>query len=108
MGREIPCRAKSGGKWFAGKALLETTEIIFRGDLRLTIPFAALTSVIAREGSLHLEWSSQSVALDLGEQAEKWAHSIPSQEHRRQARHQARSENFGCPHGRRQHDERRS
>jgi len=76
MGREIPCRAKSGGKWFAGKALLETTEIIFRGDLRLKILFAAMTSVVARKGGLHLAWSSQSVVLDLGEQAEKWAHSI--------------------------------
>ena len=37
MGREIQCRAKSGGKWFAGKALLETTEIIFRGNLRLKL-----------------------------------------------------------------------
>ena len=39
MGREIQCRAKSDGQWFAGKALLETNEIIFRGDLRLKIPY---------------------------------------------------------------------
>lgn len=76
MGREIQCRANSGGKWYAGKALLETTEIIFRGDLRLKIPFAALQPVQARDGSLYLVWSSQSVVLDLGEQAEKWAHAI--------------------------------
>jgi hypothetical protein len=76
MGREIQCRAKSGGKWFEGKALLETSEIIFRGELRLKIPFAALESVVPRNGELHLKWSGQSVALDLGEQSEKWAHAI--------------------------------
>ena len=76
MGREIQCRAKSGGKWFRGKALLETNEIVFRGDLRLKIPFATLESVVTRNGELHLKWSGNSVALELGAQAEKWAHSI--------------------------------
>jgi len=76
MGRELQCRAKSGGKWVAGKALLETNEIVFRGDLRLKIPFAALESVVTRNGELHLKWSGQSAVLELGEQAEKWAHAI--------------------------------
>ena len=76
MGREIQCRAKSGGKWIAGKALLETNEIIFRGDLRLKIPIAALESVTARAGELHLKWSGQSAVFELGDQAEKWAHAI--------------------------------
>jgi hypothetical protein len=76
MGRELQCRAKSGGKWVAGKALLETTEIIFRGALRLKIPFAKLESVVARNGELHLQWSGQSAVFDLGEKAEKWAHAI--------------------------------
>src|SRR5450755_3181279 len=76
MGREIQCRAKSGGKWVAGKALLETTEVIFRGDLRLKIPFTELESVVARDGELHLKWSGQSAVFELGEQAEKWAYTI--------------------------------
>jgi hypothetical protein len=76
MGREIQCRAKSGGKWIAGKALLETNEVIFRGDLRLKIPIAALDSVTARAGELHLKWSGQSAVFELGDQAEKWAHTI--------------------------------
>ena len=76
MGRELQCRAKSGGKWVAGKALLETNEIIFRGDPRLKIPLAALESVVARNGELLLKWSGQSAVFDLGEQAEKWAHTI--------------------------------
>jgi hypothetical protein len=76
MGREIQCRAKSGGKWFAGKALLETTEIFFRGDLRLKIPFASLESTVAHNGELHLKWSGNSAVFELGEQAEKWAYAI--------------------------------
>ena len=76
MGREIQCRAKSGGKWHQGKALLETSEVIFRGDLRLKIPFTSLRSVVARDGQLHLQWASETAVLELGPQAEKWAHSI--------------------------------
>ena len=76
MGREIQCRMKSSGKWFQGKALLETSEIIFRGEHRLKIPFESLSSVVARDGALHLKWPGDSAMLELGEQAEKWAHAI--------------------------------
>jgi hypothetical protein len=76
MGREILCRVKSAGKWHQGKALLETSEVIFRGDLRLKIPFASLKSVVAREGQLHLKWADDTAVFDLGPQAEKWAHTI--------------------------------
>lgn len=76
MGRELQCRAKIGGKWVEGKALLETTEIIFRGEPRFKIPLAQVTAVTARDGQLHLKWSDQSAVFELGEQAEKWAHAI--------------------------------
>ena len=76
MGSELQCRAKTGGKWIEGKALLETSEVLFRGNTRLKIPFAELKSVVARDGRLHLEWSTQSAVLELGAQAEKWAHAI--------------------------------
>lgn len=76
VGRELLSRAKSGGKWYQGKALLETAEIIFRGDIRLKIPFSSLTSVEARDGQLHLKWPENSTILELGEQAEKWAYKI--------------------------------
>ncbi len=76
MGREIQCRVKSSGKWFQGKALLETSEIIFRGEQRLKIPFEFLSSVEARNGELHLKWHGNSAAFELGQQAEKWAHTI--------------------------------
>lgn len=76
MGREILCRAKSAGRWFQGKALLETTEIIFRGDLRLKIPFVSLESAVARNGELHLKWPGNAAVFELGDQAEKWAQKI--------------------------------
>src|SRR5271169_5727899 len=58
------------------QGLLETNEIIFRGDLRLKIPFASLKSVVAKDGELHLKWPDNSAAFELGDQAEKWAHAI--------------------------------
>src|SRR5271166_498649 len=76
MGRELLCSIRSGGKTTSGKALLETNEIIFRGDFRLKIPFASLKSVAARDGELHLKWGNESAVFNLGEQAEKWAHKI--------------------------------
>ena len=76
LGRELLCKARSGDKTASGNALLETSEIIFRGDFRLKIPLASLKSVIVRDGELHLKWPEGSAVLELGEQAEKWAHKI--------------------------------
>ena len=76
MGRELQCRAKIGGKWTEGKALLETTEIIFRGEPRLKIPLASVTSAATRNGNLQIMWGSESAIFEIGEQSEKWAHAI--------------------------------
>jgi hypothetical protein len=76
MGRELLCTARSGGKTASGKALLETSEIIFRGDFRLKIPLASLKSVVAHDGELQLKWPDGSAVLELGEQAEKWVHKV--------------------------------
>ncbi len=76
MGRELVCTVRSGGKTASGKALLETNEILFRGDLRLKIPLGSLKSVAARDGELHLKWADGAVVLELGDHAEKWAHKI--------------------------------
>jgi hypothetical protein len=76
MGRELLCTVRAGGKTGRGKALLEISEILFRGDFRLKIPFASLKSVVVHDGELHLKWPEGSLVLELGEQAEKWAHKI--------------------------------
>ena len=76
MGRELQCTVRSGGKHSVGKALLETNDILFRGEPRLKIPLASLTSVAAKNGELNLKWPEGSAVFELGEQAEKWAHAI--------------------------------
>ena len=76
MGQELLCRVHFGDRNSSGKALLETAEIIFRGEFRLKVPLASLTSVAARDGKLHLEWPDASAIFELGPQAEKWAHKI--------------------------------
>ena len=76
MGRELICNVRTAGKTTSARALLETTEIVLRGELRLRIPFASLKSVAARDGELHLKWTEGSAIFELGEHADKWAHKI--------------------------------
>ena len=76
MGRELLCTVRTGGKTASGKALLETSELIFRGDVRLKIPLASLKSVSARDGELHVRWPEGTAIFELGEQADKWARKI--------------------------------
>lgn len=76
MGNELLCTVRSGGKVSQGKALLETSEIIFRGDFRLKIPLAGVQSAVAKNGELHLEWKDGSAIFELGERAAKWADKI--------------------------------
>ena len=52
MGQEIKCRVDFSGQASEGKALLETSEIIFRGAFRLKIPFQAITALEASKGKL--------------------------------------------------------
>ena len=76
MGNELPCKVRSGEKTSTGKALLESSEIIFRGDLRLKIPLQSLHSVWAHGGELHLRWEEGAAVFELGDHAERWAHKI--------------------------------
>ena len=76
MGQEVVCTARWGGKSVRGKALLETTEIIFRGDERLKIPFSAIRSMSTRDGELRLNTDAGLVSFELGERAEKWREKI--------------------------------
>ena len=77
MGNEAKCAVRKGGKRVLGKALLETSELIFRSDaLRLKIPFAEMKSVKAVDGELRLLSAEGTIVLEVGSQAEKWAHKI--------------------------------
>src|SRR5258707_10896745 len=72
MGQEVVCTARWGGKSVRGKALLETAEIIFRGDERRKIPFSAIRLMEAKDGELRLKTDEGQVVFELGERAEKW------------------------------------
>ena len=77
MGAEIACTARIGRKNVAGKALLETHEIIFRGDgTRVVIPLSEISALDEAGGKLKLTYSGGAVTFDLGPQAEAWATKI--------------------------------
>jgi hypothetical protein len=76
MGQEIACTAKFNGKKSSGIAMLETDFLLFRGDFRIKIAFAAMKSVEAAGDWLTISSSDGSLALDLGARAEKWARRI--------------------------------
>jgi len=60
-----------GNQESGGKALLETSEILFRGDFRLKIPFSMMKSVKAANGELRVETSEGLADFQLREAAEK-------------------------------------
>ncbi len=76
MGQEAHCEARFGGKVSAGKALLETDEIVFRGDFRLVIPLKSIQALEAADGVLRVTSPAGTATFTLGAQAEKWAHKI--------------------------------
>lgn len=78
MGRERDCTAKIDGKSSAGRALLETSEIVFRGSAyRLRFPFATLKNLAVDGDSLTFSSGEQRVSLMLGEaEANKWREAI--------------------------------
>src|SRR5713101_5300535 len=76
MGNEVKCTARIGKQQSAGKAQLETSEIIFRGDFRLKIPFAAIQSLKAVDGELRVQAPEGLVVFQLGAAAEKWRDKI--------------------------------
>jgi len=76
MGNELKCTARIGKQQSAGKALLEASEIIFRGDFRLKIPFAAIQSVKAVDGELRVQAPDGLAVFQLGAAAEKWRDKI--------------------------------
>ena len=76
MGLEAVCTARFQGRAGEGKALLETDKLFFRGEMRLTIPLKSVTSVVAAEGDLAVTFPDGTAVFEIGDQAEKWAHSM--------------------------------
>ena len=76
MGQEIKCRVEFAGDSSEGKALLETSELIFRGAFRLKIPFQAITVLEASEGKLNVQYTDGQAVFHIGKAAQKWAEKI--------------------------------
>jgi len=73
MGTTRPARLHLDGRIYDGEALLETAEVIFRGERRLVIPFADIRTLESHDGRLTI---NDTIALDLGGDAAKWAEKI--------------------------------
>lgn len=76
MGDTVRTQIHLDGKAYAGQALLETSELIVRGERRVVIPFGAITSVDVRDGVLVVVSGEGEIAIELGAQAAKWAAKI--------------------------------
>jgi hypothetical protein len=76
VGQEAICTVRHEGKSISGKALLETSELILRGDVPLKIPFSAITSIKAVDGELQVRTKSGVTVFVLGAKAEKWRDRI--------------------------------
>jgi hypothetical protein len=77
MGNELKCRVLYGKQESEGKALLETSEIIFRGDFRLKIPFATILSAKVVGDDLQVQTAEGVATFELGAStAQKWREKI--------------------------------
>lgn len=79
LGNEANCVARFGKQKARGKALLETSELIFRsedGALRLKFAFADIQSAAAADGELRVEVPEGAAIFELGANAAKWCEKI--------------------------------
>lgn len=77
MGREIECHARHDGEAGAGKALLESSELIFRGEICFRIPFQQIQAVSVRGDDLVVRTTTGQAMLTLGARsAAAWADKI--------------------------------
>ena len=66
MGREAETICMHEGKTYKVKALLESTELILRGELKRKLPLTVLKNVVAKGPALSLTAEGESFALHLG------------------------------------------
>ncbi|MBA2364971.1 MAG: DUF3052 family protein [Actinobacteria bacterium] len=76
MGAEADCRVELNGESSDGRALLESHELIFRGDFRLRIPFRTISSLTSEDGRLTIGFGDTVAVFHLGEKADGWANKI--------------------------------
>jgi hypothetical protein len=79
MGREAVCTCDWAGTVAEVKALLETSELILRGEIRRRVPFSEIKGVRVQSGCLCFTVGGERVELVLGAvAAAKWAATIAS------------------------------
>ncbi len=77
MGSEAICSVRYAGLVSEGKALLETTELIFRSpEVRLRIPFRDIASLSDGDGELCVNFGDETAVFELGKDAAKWSEKI--------------------------------
>jgi len=77
MGIEAECTCRWGGEAGQVKALLETAEIILRGEIRRRVRLDALSSVTVGDGGLSFRVGADQVVLGLSAaDAGRWAKKI--------------------------------
>ncbi len=76
MGNELKCKVRFAKQESEGRALLETSEILFRGDFRLKLPFSTIKSAKAVDGELFLHTANGLAVFQLGAAAQKWCEKI--------------------------------
>jgi hypothetical protein len=76
MGAEAACTAWYQGRSAAGRALLETDELLFRGPFRLAIPLKIIDDVDAVDGVLVVRFRGDEARFELGRAAVRWADRI--------------------------------
>lgn len=76
MGRLAVCSARFAGQASEGRTTLESKELLFRGDFRLSISLSAITAVEADDGVLKVAFDGKTAEFDVGKAAPKWVESI--------------------------------
>lgn len=77
MGLEQKCRAAWPGGSGDVKALLETHELILRGDVKRTFPIARLEKIRVEDEDLRFRVADEDIALTLGaDKAGRWAKKL--------------------------------
>jgi hypothetical protein len=72
MGNEARIPVEIGTQRAEAKVLLETEDVIVRGDLRGRFPFSEMKELASKSGVLSFDFHGERVHLHLGDDAVKW------------------------------------
>lgn len=76
MGRETTTTVKTSTATATAKVLLETSEVICRGELKRKFPFAAMKNLKSLDGWLKFKCDGEEVSIHLHESADAWLKRI--------------------------------